>query len=85
MPGGQHCINLEGCFVPWNFLKRGLDDLATLDVGNVPYTVGFKVCMYTVPPEYGEYGSSRRAPLANALARDGISNVHATHSFWRGF
>ena len=54
------------------FLKRGLDDLATLEVGNVPYTLGFKVCMYTVPPEYGEYGSSRRAPLANALARDGI-------------
>ena len=41
--------------------------MATLDVGNVPYTVGFKVCMYTVPPEYGEYGSSRWAPLANAL------------------
>ena len=36
------------------FLKRGLDDLATLDVGNVPYKLGFKVCIYTVPPEYGE-------------------------------
>ena len=51
---------------------------------NVPYTVGFNVYMYTVPPEYGEYGSSRQAPLANALARDGIPNVHATHPFWRG-
>ena len=37
------------------FLKRGLDDLATLDVGNVPYTVGFKVCIYTIPLEYGDF------------------------------
>ena len=49
------------------FFEKSLDDLATLDVGNVPYTVGFKVCMYTVPPEYDEYGSSRQAPLANRL------------------
>ena len=69
------------------FLKRGLDDLATLDVGNVPYgncTIGLKVCMYTVRPEYGEYGTTQRAPLANALARDGIPNVNATHPFWHG-
>ena len=58
---------LGGVLRNLGFLKRGLDDLATLDVGNVPYTVGFKVCMYTVPPEYGEYGSSRREPLANHL------------------
>ena len=57
----------------------GLDELATLDVGNVLYMVGFKVCMYTVLPEYGEYGSTRRALLANGLARDGIRNVSATH------
>ena len=66
------------------FLKRGLDDLATLDVGNVPYKLGFQVCIYTVPPEYGEYGGTRWAPLANVLARDGIRNVNATHPFWRG-
>ena len=83
MPGAQHCINLEGCFVTWGFLKRDLDDLATLDVGNVPYTVGFKVCMYTVPPKYGEYGNTQRVPLANALARAAIPNVNATHPFWR--
>ena len=66
------------------FLKRGLDDLATLDVGNIPYTVGFKVCMYTVSPEYGEHGNSRWAAIGKPLVRDGIPNVNATHSFWRG-
>ena len=58
---------LGGVLCKLFFLKRGLDDLATLDVGNVPYMVGFKVCMYIVPPEYGEYGNSRLAPLANCL------------------
>ena len=58
---------LGGVLHNLGFLKRGLDDLATLDVGNVPYTVGFKVCIYTIPPEYGEYGSSQGAPLANRL------------------
>ena len=83
MPGGQHCINWEGCFVTWVFWKEG-DDLATREVGNLPYTVGFKVCVYTVPPEYGEYGGTRRVPLANVLTRDGIRNVNATQPFWRG-
>ena len=55
-----------------------------LEVGNILYMVGFKVCMYTVPPEYNEYGNTRRALLANALARDGIPNGNATHPFWRG-
>ena len=75
---------LGGVLRNLGFLKRDLDDLATLDVGNVPYTVGFKVCMYTVPPKNGEYSSCRWGPLANALARDGIPNVNATHPFWRG-
>ena len=58
---------LGGVLRNLGFLKRGLDDLATLDVGNIPYTLGFEVCVYTVPPEYGEYGGTRRAPLAKRL------------------
>ena len=62
---------LGGVLCNLDFLKRGLDDLATLDVGNVPCMVGFKVCIYTVPPEYGEYSSSQWAPLANRLHKMG--------------
>ena len=58
---------LGGVLHNLGFLKRGLDDLATLDVGNVPYPVGFRVRIYTAPPEYGEYGSSQWVPLANHL------------------
>ena len=58
---------LGGVLRNLGFLKRGLDDLATPDVGNVPYTLGLKICMHTVPPEYGEYGGTQRAPLAKCL------------------
>ena len=58
---------LGGVLRNLGFLKRGLDELATPDVGNIPYTLGFKVFVYTIPPEYGEYGGTRRAPLAKRL------------------
>ena len=58
--------------------------MATWDYANLPYIAGMKVCIYTVSPEYGEYGVTRRAPLPNLFIPDGIPNANPAHPFWRG-
>ena len=79
---GQHCTYWEKYFVIWCFGNEG-HDLATWDHANLRYTAGVKVCIYTVSPEYGEYGVTQWASLPNFLGPDGIPNANPAHPFWR--
>ena len=74
---------LRGVLCNLVFWNEG-HDLATCDHANLPYTIGVKVCIYTVSPKYGEYGVTPRTPLPNVFGRNGTPNAHAAHSFWCG-
>ena len=71
---------LGGAFRKLGFHNEG-NDLATREASNLPYTVCFKVCIYTVFSEHGEYGVTRWAPLPNLLGTDKIPNANLAHPF----
>ena len=55
--------------------------MAIWEGGKISHSIGIKVCIYILSPEYGEYGMTRWASLPNVLGHNKIPYGNEAHPF----